>query len=326
MQRVVSLALALGACLVSTVTTGCKAPRTVTTGAHRSFRFEYEAVVKEFPAGAKGAPIWIPIPTSDDTQTISNLEVAATVAHEIRNGGAYGNRYLYVEAPLGETPEIALKVACDVTRRELTSLARLPGEPRVDRLLSGDRLAPLSAEAKRRANEAVAGRTGSDAMARGLYERVLADVDYDKSGSGWGRGDLEYVCAAGKGNCSDFHALFIAMARSEEIPALFEIGFPLPEGQPSGGVGGYHCWAWYEGSDGSWRPVDVSEADKRPEKSDYFFGTLCANRVAFSRGRDLVLSPPQAGEPLNFLIYPYVEVDGSASAAKVETKFAFADI
>jgi hypothetical protein len=34
------------------------------------------------------------------------------------------------------------------------------------------------------------------------------------------------------------------------------------------------------------------------------------NRVQFTQGRDLKLSPAQDGAPLNYFIYPYVEVDG----------------
>jgi hypothetical protein len=32
--------------------------------------------------------------------------------------------------------------------------------------------------------------------------------------------------------------------------------------------------------------------------------------VAFSTGRDLTLIPKHDGDPVNFLVYPYVEVDG----------------
>jgi hypothetical protein len=32
--------------------------------------------------------------------------------------------------------------------------------------------------------------------------------------------------------------------------------------------------------------------------------------VEFSRGRDLILTPRQAGDPVNYLVYPYAEVDG----------------
>ena len=75
-------------------------------------------------------------------------------------------------------------------------------------------------------------------------------------------------------------------------------------------VGGYHCWAyvWIEGQ--GWMPVDISEADKHPEKTDFFFGTLDADRVTMTGGRDLELEPAPAEGTLNFFIYPYAEVDG----------------
>ena len=116
------------------------------------------------------------------------------------------------------------------------------------------------------------------------------------------------------------------MARSKEIPALFEIGFPLPADEKEGTVDGYHCWAWYQDGSGRWRPVDASEADKDPTRTDYFFGTICENRVAFSRGRDLILDPPQSGGPANFFIYPYVEIDGKTGVATVKNSFRFKNL
>jgi len=57
-------------------------------------------------------------------------------------------------------------------------------------------------------------------------------------------------------------------------------------------------------------PVDVSEADKAPERTAEYFGQLTVNRIALTSGRDLVLAPPQHGEPVNFLVRPYVERGG----------------
>jgi transglutaminase-like putative cysteine protease len=124
-----------------------------------------------------------------------------------------------------------------------------------------------------------------------------------------GRGDAIYACNVKEGNCPDFHSLFIALARSRDIPARFTIGFPL--GTPNASkIPGYHCWAeFYAG--GLWVPVDASEAWQPPQLRQYYFGHLDADRVAFTMGRDLVLKPRQSGEPVNFLIYPYVEVDGN---------------
>jgi hypothetical protein len=58
--------------------------------------------------------------------------------------------------------------------------------------------------------------------------------------------------------------------------------------------------------------------------TEYFFGNLTENRVAFSTGRDIKLTPKQSGKPLNFFIYPYVEVDDKAYE-KVQLKFSFED-
>ena len=99
------------------------------------------------------------------------------------------------------------------------------------------------------------------------------------------------------------------MARAEGIPARFEIGFPVPGGA-AGAIPGYHCWAEFFVNGVGWVPVDISEAWKDPQKHDYFFGALDANRVQFTIGRDLTLEPKQEGGPLNYFIYPYVEVDG----------------
>lgn len=73
-------------------------------------------------------------------------------------------------------------------------------------------------------------------------------------------------------------------------------------------------------------PVDISEADKHPELKEYYFGNLTENRIALSKGRDIVLVPKQAGAPLNYFIYPYVEVDGSAwPTDKMEFEFGYVD-
>jgi transglutaminase-like putative cysteine protease len=103
--------------------------------------------------------------------------------------------------------------------------------------------------------------------------------------------------------------VFIALCRDLKIPAKFEIGFPLPAEKGAAEIAGYHCWAKF--LDGErWIGVDISEADKHPERKDFFFGRLPSDRVMFSTERDLQLAPPQAAGPVNFLIYPYVEVDG----------------
>lgn len=74
-----------------------------------------------------------------------------------------------------------------------------------------------------------------------------------------------------------------------------------------------------------WIPVDASEAAKDPSRREYFFGALDENRVEFSRGRDLVLNPPQQGEPLNYFIFPYAEIDGTPQP-EIETTVSYRDL
>jgi len=161
--------------------------------------------------------------------------------------------------------------------------------------------------------------------ARAIYDYVIATLKYEKTGDGWGRGDAAWFCTAKKGNCTDFHGMFIGMARAAGIPAKFEIGFPLPAGQTSGTIGGYHCWAEFYVAEYGWIPVDASEAWKHPELRDYFFGAHDVNRVQFTSGRDLELAPKQAGEPLNYAVYPYGELGGKPFAG-IKSEFAFRDV
>jgi transglutaminase-like putative cysteine protease len=151
-------------------------------------------------------------------------------------------------------------------------------------------------------------------------------MKYSKEGTGWGRGDSVWACDSRYGNCTDFHSLFMSLARAKEIPARFEIGFMLPNDKPEGAVTGYHCWAYFFANE-RWVPVDISEADKNPSLREYYFGNLTANRVTFSTGRDIVLTPPQTGDPINFFVYPYVEVHGKPLPPEgLKVRFSYNDL
>lgn len=134
-------------------------------------------------------------------------------------------------------------------------------------------------------------------------------MKYDKTIPGWGHGDTERACDIRAGNCTDFHSLFISLARASGIPARFVIGFPLAG--KDGDVKGYHCWAEFYVSGRGWIPVDASEASKSsdPALRTYLFGNLDPDRVQFTMGRDLTLKP-KTSEPLNYFIYPHAEANG----------------
>jgi transglutaminase-like putative cysteine protease len=160
--------------------------------------------------------------------------------------------------------------------------------------------------------------------ARAIYEHVVSTVVYDKTGQGWGRGDIYYACDARRGNCTDFHAIVVGYCRALGIPARFSIGLPLPAARGKGEIKGYHCWAEFFTPETGWVPVDASEAAKDPSRRAYFFGAHDENRVEFTRGRDVELTPKQAGPPLNYFVYPYAEADGQP--LEVSRMYEFADV
>jgi transglutaminase-like putative cysteine protease len=231
---------------------------------------------------------------------------------------------------------LTVTLTARVTRREHLNLRatddQAPAEteatdPNLKRWLAPDRLVPLDAKIKAQAQEVVAkaGAKTDLQKARAIYEHVVSTVTYDKTGQGWGRGDIYYACDARRGNCTDFHAIVIGYCRALGIPARFSIGLPLPAERGRGEVKGYHCWAEFFTKQTGWVPVDASEAAKNPDKRNYFFGAHDENRVEFTRGRDLTLVPKQAGPPLNYFVYPYAEADGQP-VENVARTYTFEDV
>jgi transglutaminase-like putative cysteine protease len=325
---ILAAALAIAGALAALAAAPAPAPDKV-----RDIVFTYHTVITVTDTRAHRVAAWIPLPREGAFQSVSGLAVESPVAHtRIVKQSNGGNRVLYLEAVAPIPASIPVTVRFRVHRVEesadLAKARRDVAEPtdggfgaflRPYRLVpTGGRIAQVSA---------TVGDTGASPyeQAHAIYQYVIANMKYDKSGTGWGRGDAIYACDVKKGNCTDFHSLFIALARSRGIPARFTIGFPLGDTK-SGAIPGYHCWAeFYAG--GQWVPVDASEAWKHPDRHDYYFGHLDADRVAFTWGRDLVLKPRQAGAPLNYLIYPYVEIDGKAvGPADVKNRFEYADV
>jgi transglutaminase-like putative cysteine protease len=298
--------------------------------ASRTFQFRYRAVIREIPNGAGKVEAWLPYPQSDANQTISQVSIDAPRPVTIAREPEFGNSVLYVRVERPQQREIPIEVTFTATRRE--HVQRTADRPAPQPLsaaeraqfLKPDRLVPTDGRIKQLALEVTKGKRTDVEKARAIYEHVTRTVKYDKSGTGWGRGDALWVCGARYGNCTDFHSLIIGMARSLGMPAKFAIGFPLPPQRGQGEIPGYHCWAEVYTREAGWIPLDSSEASKNPAKREYFFGAHDENRIQLTVGRDLTLSPKQTGDPLNFFVYPYVEVDGKSHTA-VDKQFAFAD-
>jgi transglutaminase-like putative cysteine protease len=296
----------------------------------RHFTFHYSFIVKNLPAGQE-IRIWIPEAHSDAYQEVKVVSAHGDLPLKKTSESKYGNQIYYAETRSAQ-PELHFDIEYDVTRHERVALGSAAHVVAVSlssaekpQDLQPDALVPITGLPADLAAKVTEGKTQALDKARAIYDYVFTTMRYDKTGTGWGHGDVLYACDAKKGNCTDFHSLFIAMARSQGIPARFEIGFPLPPDKHSAEIAGYHCWSDFYIDGKGWIPVDISEAWKHQEKRDYFFGSHDVNRVQFSMGRDLRLNPPQDGKPLNYFVYPYVEVDGR-EYPNVSLAFSFADV
>jgi transglutaminase-like putative cysteine protease len=301
----------------------------------RTFHFTYNFTVKDIPSGAKRVRVWVPVPQTDQHQSVRVMAIKAPGKTRMTQEAEYGNRMLYadIQNPAVDKAEFTLEYK--ITRREYSRgdyarLERTDQTPGVvlasmNRLVAADGLIPTDGKIKDLAVEVTGSKRGTIAKAKAAYDYLFTNMRYDKTGSGWGRGDAVWACDAKRGNCTDFHSPFIGILRADGIPARFDIGFPLPENKEKGDIAGYHCWAEFYARKTGWIPVDISEAWKAKEKEGYFFGAVDANRVQFSTGRDVILSPKQDGPALNYFVYPYVEVDGK-TYEKIDKHFSFEQV
>jgi transglutaminase-like putative cysteine protease len=285
------------------------------------FEFEYRVDFSELDVKPdQQLRVWIPYPRENQDQRLGDASLDVPWPHQISTD-ARGNRMIHFEGRGIPSQPFVMRL---VVERQPSAGIRV-GEidsdsfDAPDAYLKAAKLIPLGGIIGRLAEQQSKGHETDSAKVRAFYDYVVKNMRYNKDGSGWGRGDAIWACDNKRGNCTDFHSLFIGMARSEDIPARFVMGVPIPQAKDDGPIPGYHCWAQYYDAERGWVPVDASEAFKSGRADDYF-GFLPSDRIEFTVGRDLTLAPAQAGPPLNYFIYPYAEVDGKPLK---EVPFAF---
>ncbi len=280
-------------------------------------QFSFTYAVK-LPENTRHGKIWIPIAQSDRFQTIEVVSLESPDGHQFIEDKENGNRIFFLELDADDA-EKEITIVYDVKRIEKS--AYLENESDTNRYLMPAPLLPVGDRFEDIALKVIEEKQASTqiAKARALYDHVIDEMRYAKQGV-YGTGDANYACDSKSGNCTEFHSYFISLARSAGIPARFAVGAGIPSERNEGGVDGYHCWAEFY-ADGKWWPVDISEADKYSALATYYFGHHPANRIEFSKGRNISIEPMPASGPINFLAYPVLEIKGEPEYA--ETRFTF---
>ena len=292
----------------------------------QKYRFNSSFTIKEISNDAKKIEFWIPCPLGNQYQSVIKADYDVAGTYSFVTDNKYNNKILHGVCENDGKGFLKINATYEIIRKEwLTGKIMNPGPdketypPEVLKYLESSNFAVITPRIKELANKITADSKTMRDKAYAIYDYVISNMEYNKADPGWGKGDSERACFILKGNCTDFHSMFNSLARAVNIPAKFVIGFPVPK-KINAEIRGYHCWAAFYLNNQGWVPVDTSEAWKNKSKKEYYFGNLDENRIGFTVGRDIILDAKKDRIPLNYFIYPYVEIDGKATA-NIEMSF-----
>ena len=301
----------------------------------RCVEIVYSCTIEDVPQGAQAVDLWMPVASDTDGQKVTKAVAVRPEGGNIAAEPRYGNHIYHKRftGPFGEGHELGAELLFEIQRTEIvvpeaktleSPLEQGPAEG-LAVYLEPSMLIPLDGPIEGIAAELGLEKETPLRAARKIYDYIIDEMTYDWRSEDAGKGDLLWACDTKSGNCTDYHSVFLALCRSRGIPADHEFGFPIRSKRDKGRLPSYHCWARFHVDGIGWIPLDASEADRHPELRAYNFGSQGANLLKFTHGRGIILEPPQQGPPINFFIYPYVEVDG-APHPSVKHKVAFQNL
>jgi transglutaminase-like putative cysteine protease len=285
----------------------------------RNLRLNFTCALDDLPADAKTVDVWIPVPPTNERQTIKLLNADELTGGRFTKDRTFGNDLYYqrFDVSNSKTP-VKIELVYDVEVHEATV-------PAAKQLIStsadvpAGELEPYLRETtmipiKGRITDLARGIKLPDGeplrVGRAIYDHLVNTMVYNYLAPGAGKGNAVWACDSKTGDCTDFHSVFIGVCRWRGIPADHVFGLPLPPEASEGDAKHCHCWAQFWVKDVGWIPIDASRANKYPQDRDYYFGTLGSTWVTLAHGRDVILEPPQHGPPINMLHGPVAEVDG----------------
>ncbi len=268
--------------------------------------------------------LWIPYPVSNEFQEITNYFIQGDYDYMgIFRESQHGNMILYAE---WNNPEIfpKLNFSYDIKRIERIcknfsiKQENLPID--VEKYLLPTNLGPTDGEVKEIADDVTKGANTILGKAILVYDYLIEFGERDGNLTFCGEGDVCKLLKNLRGKCADFSSVFVALSRSVGIPSREIFGTRISkEGDITGS---YHCHAEFYNPGYGWIPVDPSDVaklmlnenlgindDKVVKTRDYYFGIQSETYVDLSSGRDIILNPTQDGDPLNYFMYPYAEIN-----------------
>lgn len=278
------------------------------------------------PENSKDVCIWIPYPVTDENQNVSHVKIDGNYTSSgVQKEKAFGNSILYAEWK-NPGKERILTYTFTVERKEVVKKDFPQREAELNRklfepYLASTSLGPTGGKVKMLAETITEKETTILGKSRAIYDWIVDNMYRDPNVKGCGFGRVEQLLISLGGKCGDISSVYVALARSVGIPSREIFGIRIPKSQEGEMTKSQHCWAEFYLTGYGWVPVDPADVRKamlekklqlgqEKEIREYYFGAIDKQRIAYGTGRDLILEPQQKGEPLNYFMYPYAEVDG----------------
>jgi len=280
------------------------------------------------PAGEE-ARLWIPYPVSDRRQTITNVRVTGDFAESaVYTDKVHGTPMLFARWGSGATSRklsFAFAVERDeVIRRDFPAREAAWDPADYALYLAPTSLGPLDGPVKALADKIVAGKTTVLEKAKAIYDWTCENTYRNPDTRGCGAGDVCKLLEDPGGKCADIHSVFVALARAAGVPSREVFGIRQGKTAEQDITTWQHCWAEFYLPGYGWVPVDPGDVRKAmlveklqldsprtQELRTYFWGGIDPYRVKLGEGRDLTLNPPQQGQSVNYLMYPFAQVGGA---------------
>ena len=287
--------------------------------------------------------VWLPTPLSWDTEYqkgLGNVFKAEGGTSGVSTDWKSGTRLVWAEWPAGVAPVLThvQRFATRDVAVDFTKPAHAPAEnPAVLAFYTAasDHV-PTRGKVKEMSDDIVKGQKNDIDKAHALYEWICENTWRDPKTRGCGKGDINFMLEnkAWGGKCADLNALFVAFARSQDIPARDVYGVRVAGSQLGykslGKTGGditkaQHCRAEFYTAGYGWVPVDPADVRKVILEEDggkkpddpmvlaarkRLFGSWEMNWLAYNTGNDVSLPNAALGK-VPFLMYPQAETAGA---------------
>jgi len=282
-----------------------------------------------------GVSLWIPLPSSCDFQQISKFDISSkTAAPLLTSRNSYDATTLFVKWKKNDEKKISISFKADTIPFGYNFAAKKISATDIEyakRFLQPTKHVQTDGIVREISDKICANHKTQITKARAIYDWTVENMYRDPDTKGCGIGNAKEALEQKRfgGKCLDISAVFVALLRSQGIPARELMGIRVGKSDMSSAFGigenisgGHHCRAEFFIDELGWvraDPADITKLRLQEKLSknsirekliaDRYFGSFEMNWLKLNHARDFELFPKPIQFPLDQFNYPYAEAD-----------------